>query len=244
MPFHPFDSPPPVPSFDFFPALFLCRGEAVNGDAVFPETGRADGRFLFLIIDVAGHGPTAAAIVDEVRLMLQDSACHDQQPADLLQILNGMLQQTFAATMRFVAALAILIDGTGAVIASNAGQPAPWVGQPGGNWQQWAVPGRTFLGVAQPDEAYAEGPVVLAPGQNLLAFTDGVTEAGRWRKDLFAGRIPDFLSSLPAGLSAGQVVVRLLQALQVHAGADYPVTASSGAIWPEDDTTVIGLSRR
>ncbi len=234
MPFRLLDSPLLVPGFDYFPALFLCRGETVDGDAVFPSRDRADGRYLFLLIDVAGHGQPAADVVAEVRLLLQDAACENQQPATLLQILNGMLQQTFAATERFVAALAVLFDGQGNLLGSNAGQPEPWIGQPGATWQPWPVPGGTFLGVAQPDEEYQEGPAALLVGQQLLAWTDGVTEAGRSRGQLFQGQLERFLEALPVGLPAGQVVVRLLQALQVHAGA----------VWPEDDTTVVCLHRR
>jgi sigma-B regulation protein RsbU (phosphoserine phosphatase) len=233
----PFDAPnssPVIHGFDYFPALFLHQGETVSGDAVFPSHARLDGRFLFLLIDVAGHGPQAADIVAEVHLFLQDAVCHNQQPAALLQILNGMLQQTFATTGRFVAGLAVLSDGHGNLIASNAGQPPPWIGQAGVKWQQWAVPGGTVLGVAQPDEEYQEGPAALQVGQQLLVFTDGVSEAGRSHGRLFQGQLQGFLDALPAGLSAGQVVVRLLQALQIHAGA----------AWPEDDTTLVCLHRR
>jgi serine phosphatase RsbU (regulator of sigma subunit) len=96
------------------------------------------------------------------------------------------------------------------------------------------VPGGTFLGVAAPDGEYEEGTSALQSGFQFLTFTDGVTEAGRGHGQLFQnGQLPAFLAGLPAGLSAGQVVMRLLQALQVHAAAP----------WPEDDTTVLGLRR-
>jgi sigma-B regulation protein RsbU (phosphoserine phosphatase) len=234
MPFRLLDSPPVIPGFDYFPALLVYRGETVDGDAVFFSRDRSDGRFLFLLIDVAGHGQPAADVVDEVRLFLQDPVCENQQPGALLQILNGMLQQTFAAIGRFVAALAVLFDVHGNLTASNAGQPEPWIGQSGASWQVWMVPGGTFLGVPEPDEEYQEGPATLQVGQHLLAFTDGVTEAGRSHGQLFQGQLPGFLNALPGGLSAGQVVVRLLQALQIHAGA----------AWPEDDTTLVCVHRR
>jgi sigma-B regulation protein RsbU (phosphoserine phosphatase) len=234
MPFDALDPSPALPGIDYFPALFLHQGETVSGDAIFPSHNRLDGRFLFLLIDVAGHGQPTAGIVAEVHLFLQDPVCHNQQPAALLQVLNGMLQQTFAATGRFVAGLAVLLDGQGNLIASNAGQPLPWIGQPLANWQEWAVPGGTFLGVAQPDEEYQEGPATLQVGEQLLVFTDGVSEAGRSRGVLFHGQLQAFLDALPAGSSAGQAVVRLLQALQIHAGA----------AWPEDDTTVVCLHRQ
>jgi hypothetical protein len=168
MPFELFNLPLVIPGFDYFSALFLYQGETVDGDSVFPEHDRSDGCFLFLLIDVAGHGQPAADIVTEVRLFLQDPACENQHPAALLQILNGMLQQTFAATTRFVAALAILFDSHGNLTASNAGQPESWIGQPGANWRPWSVLGGTFLGVAEPDEEYPEGPTTLQAGQQTI----------------------------------------------------------------------------
>src|SRR5262249_1291670 len=162
--------------------------------AVFPSRDRTDGGLLCLLVDVAGHGQPAAAVVADVIQLLQDPLCENQRPSALLQILNGMLQQTFAATCRFVAALAVLVDAKGNRTASNAGQPQPWIGQSGKTWQPGAVPGGTFQGVAQPDEVYQEGTVALQ-----VAFTDGVSEAGAGRSDRqqFAGRLQGFLDALP-----------------------------------------------
>jgi hypothetical protein len=46
MPFVAGNSPPVVPGFDYFPALFLHQGESVDGDGVFPRTiAPMDGSF-------------------------------------------------------------------------------------------------------------------------------------------------------------------------------------------------------
>jgi serine phosphatase RsbU (regulator of sigma subunit) len=237
----PFTTPGPpafLPGFDFFAALFLYQGEAVGGDAIFTERSRADGKFLFLMVDVAGHGQQAAGIVALIRnQFLSDPICENLSPGRLLGLVNTLLIQAFRALGiddRFVAALAILVDPGGALVASNAGQPAPWIGTPGALWSAWNVPGGPVLGAFHQPAGYPEGLAALQVGQQLLAFTDGVTEAGRSRGARFQFGAPAvFLAGLPAGLSAGELVVWLLQALQVHAGPP----------WPEDDTTLCCLRR-
>jgi len=68
----------------------------------------------------------------------------------------------------------------------------------------------------------------------LLAFTDGITEAGASQGHQFQhGGLGQWLANLPTGLSAQDLVARLLAAVQAHVGT----------AWPEDDTTVICLSR-
>jgi serine phosphatase RsbU (regulator of sigma subunit) len=225
---------PDVAGHEVIPALLLHQGESVGGDAVFVEVGRHDGGHLFLIVDVCGHGPQAARIVQDLgSAYLPLPVCDNKRPGILLAALNDLLEDEFLDSGRFVAALAVLID-TGGLTAANAGQPDPWIGQPGGAWQAWAVPGGTFLGVAPLGTEYDEVALQLPPESHLLAFTDGVTEAGRGRSDLFAmGHLPAFLAGLPAGLPVGLLVVRLLQALQIH----------SGQGWPEDDTAVLCLRR-
>jgi hypothetical protein len=241
MPFQPLDVPN-VTACEVFQALLLHRGEAVGGDAIFEEVHRQDGKHLFLIVDVMGHGGSAARLVGELRehylpiWLHGQPVCEDRQPGELLTVLYELLRNEFFTSGKLLAAQAVLIDDNGVVIASNAGLPLPWLGLPIAGWIPWAVEGGPLLGFPVPDATYANETTTLPPGWKLLAFTDGVTEAGCQRQPaaLFVnGPLEAFLAGLPAGLSAGQVVVRLLQALQIHARA----------AWPEDDTTVLCLYR-
>jgi sigma-B regulation protein RsbU (phosphoserine phosphatase) len=213
-----------------------CRGEAVSGDGFFVEIGRSDSHLLLLLVDVMGHGAAAAQTVDLLaKLFLRDSACQQRTPAELLRTLHGMLQQEWAATGRFVAALALLVEGqAGTLTAGNAALPEPWVRQPGQTWQSWSVPGGPPLGLPFPDADYQDDRLHLASGQLLLAFTDGVSEAGAAQGRQFQhGPLQTFLASLPGGLATDGVVATLLQALRAHVGAN----------WPEDDTTILCLRR-
>jgi phosphoserine phosphatase RsbU/P len=186
-----------------------------------------------LLIDVTGHGPAAAQTVELLeRHLLPDPCCSDLAPADLLRVLHGMLQSEWVATGRFVTALALLIGAQRTVKGGNAGQPEPLAGRPGGSWQPWSVPGGPPLGLPIPDAAYADAERNLGLGECLLAFTDGVSEAGARQGQQFQhGPLQTFLAGLPAGLGIDEVVARLWQALQTHVGPR----------WPEDDMTVLGI---
>jgi phosphoserine phosphatase RsbU/P len=238
MPFQPLAATLAIGGIECFSAQQPCHGQTTSGDGLFVEVGRKDAQHLFLLVDVCGKSDPAAQLVALLEHhLLPDPVCENLRPAELLTLLNGMLQQAFAATGRFVAALALLANGqSGTVTGGNAGQPAPHIGQPGGNWQAWGLPGGAPLGILIPGGGYQEAVAPLTAGQYLLAFTDGVSEAGASKGKMFQfqhGPLQAFLAGLPAGLTADQIVLRLVSALQAHVGGN----------WPEDDTTILCLQR-
>lgn len=235
MPFQPASPNLSITGFDGCWAHVPCHGETESGDGLFEEVGRSDGRHLLLLVDVAGHGPPAAAIVSFVFSHLQtDPVSRNRSPSDLLILLNILLEPVFIASTRFVAAQAILVDSqSGTLVGGNAGQPEPRTGPPGGVWALWPMPGGPPLGVTP--LVYSEGHAPLAPGERVLVLTDGVTEAGAKQgpEPFQGGPLDGWLSALPAGLPAAEVVSRLLTALQSHVNPP----------WPEDDTTIVCLIR-
>jgi serine phosphatase RsbU (regulator of sigma subunit) len=236
MPFQPLTSAVTVGGISAFPAQQPCHGHPISGDGLFVEVGRQDGALLFLLVDVMGHGHAANQTVALIESqLLTDPLCQEIQPAGLLARFNELLQAEFTVTGRFVTALVLLADEQrGILTGANASQPQPCVRQPGIGWQPWQVPNGLPLGILVPSGAYQEAATTLAVGQHLLAFTDGVTEAGATLGNQFQhGHLQRFLTSLPPGLPADQVVAQLLQALQSHVPTG----------WPEDDTTILCLQR-
>jgi sigma-B regulation protein RsbU (phosphoserine phosphatase) len=237
MPFQTLAAPFTIGDVDAFPAQVPCHGEMVSGDGLFVETGRTDGRLLVLLVDVMGHGVSANQTVSVIEnQLLPQAACADLRPGDLLTTLNIILQPVYATTGRFVTALALLLDGqNGALLGGNASQPEPQLGQPGGAWQPWHLPNGPPLGILLLEGGYQDDAITLTSGQQLLVFTDGVTEAGAMQGTQFQhGSLQRCLARLSPGLPADQVVAQLVQAVQAHV----PVG------WPDDDTTVLCLQRR
>src|SRR5262245_24282239 len=132
----PFTTPPPAADIGSVRYSWRgrpARGADQGGDGLFVEAGRADGRPLFLLVDVTGHGRDAAPGLAFLRdHLLADPHVWGRSPADLLQTLHGMLQPFFLETGRFVAALAVRVDGVAASLAAaHAGVPRPFLSHPG-----------------------------------------------------------------------------------------------------------------
>jgi serine phosphatase RsbU (regulator of sigma subunit) len=238
----PFQRPAPTFRNVWFEGCWLAEAQqepTTGGDGLFLEVRRQDGQFLLLLIDVAGHDLIAAEIGDFLEgLLVSDPQCRDLSPEGLLSRLNVLLQPVWANSQRFVAALALRLDGpNGRIEGNSAGQPAPLVGLTGGLWSAWNVPGGPPLGVPSPTFSYARGDFSLPTREEVLFFTDGVTEAGHQAHggtQFQHGPLQAFLTGLAPGTPAGALLAGLWEALRQHAGAH----------WPEEDVTVVALRRR
>ena len=212
------------------------RGQFCGGDALFAEIDRADSNILLLLVDVMGHGRSAAAIVRRLALqILQDPTLLNLPPNQLLTRLNAMLAPVWAETCTFVAATALLIDQKQVCItAAGAANPNPVCKLANGAAVTWKIPGGTPLGLPTEESVpYAQGDVELAVGDMLLCFTDGVTDArppGAGPSFGSAG-VRGFVGRQPCGVSPDQLVTSLWIELQALAQNE----------WAQDDTTILCL---
>lgn len=128
-------------------------------------------RVGILVADVSGHGVPAALIASMVKVALAAQAEHASDPAAVLAGLNRILHGNLERG--FVTAAYIYIEGGTATYAS-AGHPPPLVWTEGRveELRQESLP----LGRFRKAE-YRNGELRLAPGDRLLLYTDGVTEA-------------------------------------------------------------------
>jgi serine phosphatase RsbU (regulator of sigma subunit) len=221
---------------EVFPAHFLHRGETVSGDAVFVETGRTDDRMMLLVVDVMGHESGASEVMTDFRQRaLGDVTSFNLTPAELLQTLNRLFGPIYQTSSRFMTGLALLIDGrNGTLEAATAGQPVPWVGVPGSAWAEWPLPPGSLLGLGGTPASYQSASRTLASGECVLAFSDGVSEAGAMQGNQFQhGFLQHFLASLSSGLSSEQIIDGLMHTLRAHVPTG----------WPQDDTIAVCVRR-
>jgi serine phosphatase RsbU (regulator of sigma subunit) len=210
-----------LPGFEMASATEPHFGETINGDALFVETGRNDGAFLLLLVDVTHHGPRTLPTMQALQAALGDGFYQNRQPADLLQWLHDALAPQFDLTENFVAALAVRVEaGRADVTAANAGQPLPLLGRPGAAWRAWALPRGCFLGMLPGSVQYAEATTSFVSDDWLLAFTDGITEGGAKSgvSQFQHAGLAAFLASLPARADVVEVVRDLMAALSAHVG--------------------------
>jgi sigma-B regulation protein RsbU (phosphoserine phosphatase) len=155
-------------------------GAAVSGDFydMYAATGGVGEAATWNVAmgDVAGRGAGAAAYTATVRNLLEGIGLSEGSPAQALQLLNSALLDELGD--RFVtvalAQLQVRQDAVRATLALG-GHPQP-VLVSDGEASLVGTPG-DLLG-ALPDATATDERLRLAPGDALLLYTDGITEAG------------------------------------------------------------------
>ena len=130
-----------------------------------------------MIGDVTGVGPEAAALTGIARYAARALAAQEHSPARLLTQLNETLVG-FGLQDRFCTVLyAELHPGPDVlkIKIANGGHPYPYILRSDGQVEEIPISG-TLLGLLS-DVAFEELELVLGPGDVLVAYTDGVTEA-------------------------------------------------------------------
>jgi len=165
----------------------------------------ADGRIAMVVGDVVGRGLKAAARMGTVRTALRAYALDAASPRDTLERLDRFVAGD--DPLEFTTVLVAFIDpDSGRTVVSSAGHLPPLVVRASGS-QLLDLPPDPPLGVARAPRREAE--LTLAPGDALVAYTDGVVEERQ------AGLVRGLerLGPLPVpGEPAEALVDRLMQA--------------------------------
>jgi PAS domain S-box-containing protein len=162
-------------------AEYVAAGEGMEvGGDFYDVFALEDGAWALVIGDVLGKGAEAAAVTALARYTLRAVAGRSRSPSATLATLNDeMLRQK--ADRRFVTALLGRLephpDGGARLVIASGGHPPPIVLRAGGTTEVVPCTG-TLLGV-EPDTLSSDHGVDLAPGDTLVLYTDGVTEARR-----------------------------------------------------------------
>jgi stage II sporulation SpoE-like protein/GAF domain-containing protein len=153
--------------------------EAAVGGDWYDAFVQPDGALLLSIGDVMGHDVTAAAAMGHLRTLLRAIA-YDRQaaPAELLGRVDAALHGLDVETLATAVVVRIRAhDGPGnrrEVTWSNAGHPPPLVLRESGLAE--TLDGSDLLLGLDPAAPRHEQTVLLAPGDTLLLYTDGLVE--------------------------------------------------------------------
>jgi phosphoserine phosphatase RsbU/P len=155
----------------------------VGGD-FYDVVVRRDGTMAALIGDVCGRGADAAALTGMSRHTLGSLLHEGVSPPRALARLNTGLRRD--GSWRFVTVgVAVLrpVDGGVSVQWTSAGHPAPVVLRRDGRSEQGRG-GGVALGVTDPAWV-GRSRLLLAPGDTLIMFTDGLTESRNEAGEMF-----------------------------------------------------------
>jgi sigma-B regulation protein RsbU (phosphoserine phosphatase) len=233
---------PTVPGLELACHYHTASVHDVGGDFydVFPLPAGKWGLFLG---DVCGKGAEAATITSLARYTLRASAQHTDDPVAVLEALNSALLADVWAGSRFCTAFFATLtpDATGGFTVELATgghppayhlSPAPPEAGPATHTRVEAVsPKGGMLIGAFPGARFASTTLHLAPGQALLLYTDGLTEAHTSTDTMLGDEgLTAFLTARPASCGAAQLVqdtVGLLDALPEGASDDVALLALS-----------------
>ncbi len=138
----------------------------------------ADGRLVIAIGDVAGKGSPAALLMALLLAMLRTLVDEGLEAARLMERLNAQVAKHSPASRFITLFFGLYTPATGALQYVNAGHLPPLVRRADGSFER--ISGHTGSGLALGmfDRAtYATSEVTIAPGDVLVMYTDGITEA-------------------------------------------------------------------
>lgn len=130
---------------------------------------------MVVVADVSGKGIPAALFMAITRTLLKGHAQRVRSPAQTIALLNDGLAEDNEQMMFVTVFLALINLVSGEMSYVNAGHNPPALRQ-GRVVTRLEAPRNMALGVAA-GLNFAEGRVVLERGQQLVLYTDGVTEA-------------------------------------------------------------------
>jgi sigma-B regulation protein RsbU (phosphoserine phosphatase) len=148
-------------------------------------------KWAFFIGDVSGKGAGAAAVTSLTRYTLRAAAVFDADPVAVLENLHAVLSQEFRDTVNQFATVIFGIltpqEGEFGIELASAGHLPPLVlGADGGARYVDTIGGRP-VGIPM-EPKFAAARIRLTPGDTLVLYTDGLTEA---RLGAGAGRYDD-----------------------------------------------------
>lgn len=205
--------PPDLPAIDgvglgarYHPA---GDGSEIGGD-FYDIFQVADDEWFAVMGDICGKGAGAARLTALTRYSLRAATVRTRAIARNLSEVNAALARQYDVDRergehRFATATVIRfrrdVDAV-AVIAGSGGHAPPLIARADGTVEELACRG-PLLGVFE-DATFATDEARLDPGDVLVLYTDGVTEARRGREEYGDDRLRDLLSSC-AGQPAPEV---------------------------------------
>jgi serine phosphatase RsbU (regulator of sigma subunit) len=225
---------PEVPGYEFFSYYEAAR--EVGGD-YYDFIPLSDGRLAVTLGDVAGKGMPAALLMAKLSSESRFCLLTERHPIGAIRKLNNQLYPVTSPMDRFVTFVAAILDpATHTVTLVNAGHPSPFLYRP----SQRELIKAMHIDLAGQSLGHQAGidyeavQVLLEPGDSLLLFSDGVTDAqsaeGKpFRNRGILGIVDKQKTETPRTLGE-----RLVKAMQRH----------SSGVAPYDDITLLCFGRK
>nr|WP_238546861.1 PP2C family protein-serine/threonine phosphatase [Synechocystis sp. PCC 6714] len=171
--------------YDFIPANY---DQLRQGDWLCRNITHIDVPWSIVIGDVMGKGVPAGLIMTMTRGMLRAEVLNRHSPAQILNHLNRVMYADLENSHRFVTLFYSEYNPETSILSySNAAHNPPLLWRAGSDSPQCLIPLDTegaLIGL-ESDSTYRDAQIQLIPGDVLLYYTDGLTDAGNAKGDRF-----------------------------------------------------------
>ncbi len=188
-----------------------------------------EGRIGLVVADVTDKGMPAAMVMAATRSVLRASAQRLVTPGEVLERVNELLCPDIPPNMFVTCLYAVFDPSTGTLRYANAGHNVPYV---------WSADGvREFRATGMPlglmpGVSYEEKEAVLGPGETMLLYSDGLTEAHDTEREMFG--FPRLVKAMEESRPDSSLIDQLLTKLGSFTGPGWE---------QEDDITLVCLER-
>lgn len=191
-----------------------------------------DDRLFFTLGDVSDKGIPAALFMAVTLTLIKGKMTSSMTPGELLRMVNDELCQDNPVLFATIVC-GVFDTRTGELVLSEGGHCTPYVVRADGSVEPVKLRKSLPLG-AMSDIPYHDGRLVLEPGDRIVVYTDGITEAENAVQEQYSeGRLQEFLR-MTAGMSSAD----LIDAMLMH------VFQFVGGASQYDDIAVLTLMRR
>ena len=214
-------------------AAFSRPAQIIGGD-YFDFLQFRDGTYGLAIADVAGHGVSASLLMASLQTALRSLAPLSGMPTEVVERVNRVFYHNIHLTTFVTLFLGRFDASTDSLTYCNAGHNPPLLlhGDTNGGGLSWLQPTGAAVGLLE-GISFGADKVPLRPGDVLILYTDGVTEATNLHGEEFGPQRLAEVAERGSGLPAGELVRGLRNALQAFTQGQ-PLA---------DDTTVVACRR-
>lgn len=194
-----------------------------------------DGRLAMVVGDASGHGMAAGLLMAIANASLKTAIDLDPDPAAVLALINRALIRTGDRHSFMTMFFGLLDTSAGRLDFASAGHPFPLLRHADGTVEEVGS-GTLPLGV-RAKLTLSPAHLVLAPGELLVLYSDGIPEAVSPQEEAFG--YERLRAAVSGGGGASEVEKRVVAALTAHLGI-----ASLDEASLTDDLTIVVVEHR
>ena len=225
--------PTRFPNVDGYEAFAKMEPAREVGGDFYDLLDLGNGRVGLVIADVSDKGVPAGLFMMVSRTLLKSTAAASGDPSAVVGTVNGLLQENNESSMFVTLVYAIYDPANATLTYSNGGHDSPLVIRSDGTSTLVPSTGGIALGLV-PSYEFRQETVLVSPGDTVLFYTDGVTEAMNGDGEEFGmERLQSIFANAPP-VDSQEATERVFEAVHDFAGG----TPQS------DDVTCLALFHR